>query len=150
MEVVSYDPKEPQSFVALSHVWADGLGNPHAMRLLHCQVSRLRNLVEELQAVTRTEDPDARSRWNPELYLWCDTLCCPIEAPHKGKALDKLVDVYRSATNVLVLDQSIEKFRYAELDPLEAGARLATSRWTQRLWTFIGQPCSNSFQRPSS
>jgi hypothetical protein len=43
-------------YVALSHVWADGLGNPSSNSLHRCQLARLKGLLEWLDTSTITMD----------------------------------------------------------------------------------------------
>ncbi|ROV93518.1 hypothetical protein VSDG_06812 [Cytospora chrysosperma] len=59
VRVEAFDPAIP--YVAISHVWADGLGNPTANALPGCQVDRLTSLVAKLQksTVDDTDDPYA-------------------------------------------------------------------------------------------
>lgn len=87
------EPYQPSmSYVALSHVWADGLGNPEENALPRCQVARVARHIAVL---------DKSDGW-----LWLDTLCCPTETEGKMIALQRMADVYRNAHNVLVLDAS--------------------------------------------
>ena len=111
-------------YVALSHVWADGLGNPHANALQQCQVFHIRELIDNISVGK-----------NP-LLLWIDTLCCPaIEGPGKDLAISKLVDVYRHAKHVLVLDASLTSYPSAPMSLPEKLLRIFTSPWMRRLWT---------------
>lgn len=122
-------------YVALSHVWADGLGNPQATALPRCQLFRLKALVNKLDRdVTRNwwDRPESPS----EMLLWCDTLCCPVAPPEwKNMALAKMYRTYDEASEVLVLDQSLICRRVGEMRPDEACLRIAASRWMTRLWT---------------
>ncbi|KAI7280751.1 hypothetical protein KC345_g4562 [Hortaea werneckii] len=130
------------SYVALSHVWADGLGNPGAIELPPCQLLRLRDLVHRTgRRLSRGTVPSQ----SDELYLWCDTLCCPVvtschdpeeEKRPKKLALAKMQDVYSKATHVLVLDRAILPYDYETIGAVEAGLRIFTSRWWRRLWTY--------------
>lgn len=43
-----------RKYVALSHVWSDGLGNPSRNTLPMCQLSRLRSLLDELDRLEST------------------------------------------------------------------------------------------------
>lgn len=134
------------AFVAISHVWADGLGNPKSNVLPSCQLVRLRSLIASLQCRKQWKDggesgpPDDR-----ELFLWCDTLCCPvveIEAmnspprSHKQLALGRMRKVYTQATYILVLERSLYLYSNRDIGMIESAMRLLTSRWMQRLWTF--------------
>ncbi len=76
-------------YVAISHVWSDGLGNPNHNSLPFCQIKRLQELVQE-------------STGKP-LPFWIDTICVPLEERLRGKAIANMAKVYRSAAAVLVL-----------------------------------------------
>lgn len=134
-------------YVALSHVWADGLGNPDANALPRCQLSNLRKLVQELNIAAHSRDTrDHRAKAKDaeeeheeeeeELLLWCDTLCCPVQ-PKKAKhlALEYMYRTYRNATHVLVLDASLMQYNVESLDIDEVSMRILTSPWMRRLWT---------------
>ncbi|MCJ1388795.1 hypothetical protein MMC18_001645 [Xylographa bjoerkii] len=117
-------------YVALSHVWADGLGNPHANSLPRCQLLDLRDLADEVFKAGRLKDQE------PELpLLWLDTLCCPA-APGRGKsiAIGLMRHTYRAATHVLVLDNTLRCYSYKDMGVLEAAVRIFTSPWMRRLW----------------
>lgn len=67
VELVESDINTP--YIAISHVWADGLGNPFANSLHCCKLARLRDLVSSL-------DDAGQSDSEPPL-IWLDILCCP-------------------------------------------------------------------------
>ncbi|MCJ1390490.1 hypothetical protein MMC18_003350 [Xylographa bjoerkii] len=68
-----------------------------------------------------------------EIYLWIDTLCCPVN-PAESKALViKLLEyTYQKASYVLVLDGGLVVCNYADIPVYEALARIFTSAWLQR------------------
>ena len=122
------------SYVALSHVWADGLGNPIATALPHCQLLRLKTLIDNLDI--GDIDGSHSSRDVPEILLWCDTLCCPVVSKEaKSMALRQMYRTYDEASMVLVLDRSLISHRFGGMSVDEACVRIATSRWMTRLWT---------------
>ena len=125
------------SYVALSHVWADGLGNPTATALPRCQLSRLKVLIDNVNfkylnmSIALDGPEDA-----PEMLLWCDTLCCPVVSKEaQSMALSLMYRTYDEATVVLVLDRSLISHRVGGMRDDEAGLRIAASRWMTRLWT---------------
>jgi hypothetical protein len=70
------------------------------------------------------------------LLFWIDTLCCPaIDGPGKRLAISKLVNVYRGAKHVLVLDVSLTSYSSAPMSLSEKLLRIFTSPWMRRLWT---------------
>ncbi|KAI6840569.1 hypothetical protein KC342_g2797 [Hortaea werneckii] len=133
IEVVPYrstgdDTDTGTPYVALSHVWAEGLGNPVADALPHCQLDYVYKCVESL----RRELGFQRRK----LLVWLDTLCCTVSSPkHRNMCLQQMQQIYRDATAVLVLDAQLSHFSTSELDSVEICARLLFSTWMRRLWT---------------
>ena len=117
-------------YVALSHVWADGLGNPKANSLPRCQLLHLSNLARSLRARLSLQNPQT------ELLLWCDTLCCPISPQWaRNRVLAHMKSIYEQATCVLVLDASLQPYESEVMGPEETCARIIASGWMRRLWT---------------
>lgn len=135
-------PSQPTSrYVALSHVWADGLGHPYANALPRCQLSDLGKRIQELDIATRSRGAQAHHVKEEdveegELLLWCDTLCCPVQPTEaKDLALEYMYRTYRYATHVLVLDASLMRCDFESLGIDEVSMRILTSPWMRRLWT---------------
>ena len=116
-------------YIALSHIWADGLGNPHENALPRCQLDFLRRTIKEYYEDVLPEEFAG-------VLLWCDTLCCPVQ-PGKAKdiALAQMKQTYLKAARVLVFDTSLAKQDIKTMDLYEACIRIVNSRWTRRLWT---------------
>lgn len=131
IECVDSGPEKP--YVALSHVWANGLGNPRLNALPRCQLAKLGDYIRDIegQGEQHASGPSLGS-----LHLWIDTLCCPVEPPeYKTLAISLLRKTYLEAAHVLVLDAGIQSVAEGEIEPHEALLRIETSAWTQRLWT---------------
>ena len=113
---------ENGDYVAISHVWSDGLGHsPGVNALPECQIRRLHDLI----LVTGLREP----------IVWIDALCVPAEnGPGKRSALAQMADVYRNATNVLVLDSDLLLTPSSSCNE-EILLRIALSKWMRRLWT---------------
>lgn len=123
IDVVS--SKGDKQYVALSHVWADGLGNPAANALPRCQLAHVARIVKKLEQAS-----------GGPLILWLDTLCCPTTSPpHRQQCLLRMRDIYSQASHVLVLDAHLSYYNAGDLDSVEVCARLMFSGWTRRLWT---------------
>ena len=117
-------------YVAISHVWADGLGNPHRNALQKCQLLYLQRLLTSLSK-TQLE-----GKGTPKTLFWLDTLCCPISpAEIKAVAIGQMRRTYQEASHVLVLDSSLQQSEGARMGDLETSVRLFTSGWMHRLWT---------------
>lgn len=117
-------------YVAISHVWSDGLGNPERNAIYKCQLDRLQSLV-------------ARSS-SPALPIWLDAISCPREYKHmrerSNKAYDQAISfmrrTYQDADFVLVLDHSLFDLSVKTLTNLGILLRLISCGWTRRLWTY--------------
>lgn len=68
VEVHQYRPN--MAYVALSHVWADGLGNPHDMNLPRCQMLKLRGLLAGISEKTFRFGDELERPADKELYIW--------------------------------------------------------------------------------
>ncbi|KIX96649.1 uncharacterized protein Z520_07368 [Fonsecaea multimorphosa CBS 102226] len=133
--------KATPGYVAISHVWADGLGNSVNNQLPSCQVSRLAGLVSTLTG--RAAQP-----------FWIDTFGIPRDLEQRKKALAVMEPTYRLAEKVLVLDGGLQQhlmYRtieselvtvdFVEAEQTRAGValelllRIVCCSWTSRLWT---------------
>ncbi|EXJ94977.1 hypothetical protein A1O1_00095 [Capronia coronata CBS 617.96] len=109
-------------YVAVSHVWSDGLGHPPGINSLpECQVRRLRSLIHQTGM--------------KEANIWIDSLCVPAHIGlAKRNALARMASVYRGARAVLVLDSDLLSIpSYCSNEELLL--RVALCTWMRRLWT---------------
>ena len=104
-----------KNYVAISHVWADGIGNPEANSLPQCQLVRLSDIVDGMN------DGDQRAA------IWLDTLCCPIDPEGKNLALSRMRRTYFEPRRVLVLDSTLYCYKSQDKRPAEVNARILTS-----------------------
>ena len=142
LDVVKYTGVE--DFVAISHVWANGLGNPCQNSLPSCQVNYLHGLVSAIGENKVPGDGDSypsstsvsEQGHRGFRYLWIDSLCCPAtESAAKDVSIRLLKETYQRAKYVLVLDAGLTACDAKDLSPAEVAARIFTSTWLQRLWT---------------
>lgn len=113
-------------YVAVSHVWSDGLGDPVANSLPRCQLVHISHLVNALYGPADRPIP-----------FWMDTLCCPREprdATHL--AIQYMRKTYSEADKVLVLEKYLRSHPVEAMSAFERMARIFCSSWTLRLWTF--------------
>lgn len=135
---VDYDTEQPQlsieaankgsfrEYVAISHVWVDGLGGSTEKGLDTCQVLRLSTLVNNT-----TGRPAGESA-----KFWIGSLCIP---SHKSNvyvpALIGIRDVYSCVTSVLIIDKLVQQCSSTDLMEI-LFASIYMSAWMQRMWTF--------------
>jgi hypothetical protein len=110
-------------YVAISHVWLDGLGNHDRNSLPLCQLLRLQRLVNNLY------EPDD---W--PIPFWIDTINVPLEPEERKLAIINLDRTYKEAEKVLVLDSTLLEAG-DDLGSTEILMRIACSNWARRLWT---------------
>ncbi|KJZ79185.1 hypothetical protein HIM_01336 [Hirsutella minnesotensis 3608] len=147
LQVVKY--RENMPFVAISHVWSDGKGNPDCNALPRCQLQHIQAKVTELYSAPRR---DGRPEWtmfgpwkrhsprDPHRQpagFWMDTLCVPVAEEHKdlrSKVIKQMRAIYEAADRVLVLDDRVEQLAVSS-SICDRAARLVVSNWQSRIWT---------------
>jgi hypothetical protein len=113
-------------YVAISHVWSDGLGNPSANALYCCQLQRIQDMVNGLGSTVPSSDP---------IHFWVDTLCVPVHnVEDRRMALSNMAKYYSEASCVLVLDADLMACS-TTVSPNELLMRVSLSTWMRRLWT---------------
>ncbi|EXJ58384.1 hypothetical protein A1O7_05809 [Cladophialophora yegresii CBS 114405] len=119
------DSQRAVAYVAISHVWSHGLGNPKENSLPRCQLARLGSMVANLY-------PDG---WGTVPY-WIDTVCVPTHPPEaRALAIMNLRRTYRQADIVLVVDAYLEQIDSSHLLVPEIALYITCSTWLTRLWT---------------
>jgi Heterokaryon incompatibility protein (HET) len=118
IRVAHRDPSK--NYIAISHVWSHGLGNPNTNSLPSCQIFRIWHLLKQFHP------KDA------EAGFWIDTLCVPISGPCRKSSICRMGSIYRQARVVLVLDEELQQ---TGADAIERVTRLSSSTWQRRLWT---------------
>ncbi|KAH8589133.1 hypothetical protein B0O99DRAFT_676973 [Bisporella sp. PMI_857] len=117
-------------YVAISHVWADGMGNPKTNSLPRCQIVRLQRLVNNISS--QIESPDR------PISFWMDTLCVPVASDLKSYrilSIRKMKDIYKSASAVLVVESLMVSTPWEGSD-YDKSLSIYFSNWNKRLWTF--------------
>jgi hypothetical protein len=107
-----------REYIAISHVWSHGLGNPSKNALPLCQIQLLFKRIRAIASL--------------DVVLWIDTISVPIQPQWKTTAISKLRDVYSKANKVLVIDCHLQQ---VDSNWLEQSLQLLASEWMQRLWT---------------
>ncbi|RPD65488.1 hypothetical protein L227DRAFT_540288, partial [Lentinus tigrinus ALCF2SS1-6] len=107
-------------YVAISHVWADGLGSTAEVGLPACHLSHIASLTRRLV---------------PSGAFWLDALCIPEENTSRTRAIALMAQTYEHAAKVLVTDGGIRTQCSLSSPKEECILRIATSGWMQRIWT---------------
>ncbi|KAI0737349.1 hypothetical protein C8Q80DRAFT_1076534, partial [Daedaleopsis nitida] len=120
-EALAVRSAEDSPYVAISHVWADGLGSTTEDGLPTCQIARIAAHAREFV---------------PDGAFWVDALCVPAVRELRKRAIRLMADTYRRAETVVVFDSGIRALRTSPIAPFnEIFLRIATSGWMQRVWT---------------
>ncbi|KAF2731868.1 hypothetical protein EJ04DRAFT_578761 [Polyplosphaeria fusca] len=147
-------------YVAISHVWADGLGNPCANSLPDCILRQLHSWLNNLPLAAydvgitmggRRFDASRLDYVAPTTWFWMDTLCIPVDdslAEIRNTAINDMATIYLGSSQVLVLDTELLNISTRvddTYDATEVLARIAFSMWSRRSWTFqeggLGAEC---------
>lgn len=130
-----------EGYVAFSHVWAHGLGNPDVNGLPRCQLSRLGQLATYVASRSMKQERglpvDPSPPEHQTIAFWIDTLCIPVGdefAKSRRQGILRLTDVFRDAEAVLVLDKEVEHVS-ASVSYLKKELRVITYDWMRRVWT---------------
>lgn len=108
-------------YVAISHVWADGLGSTTEQGLYWCQAKRLARFASDAAGLGTA--------------FWVDSLCIPEAKEYRKEAIAMMKSVYQNATKVVVVDRSICQ-QSAQQPIMSLIYIVAASSWMQRLWTY--------------
>ena len=118
---------QENDYVALSHVWDEGLYADPGNRGLP------RSIIEQLFAMLQP----LNAKW-----LWLDSLAVPggrrdltlNEESVKTKLINNMDKVYRNARYVVILDSLLSRLK--SQDPMDVGVTVLFSRWATRVWTY--------------
>ena len=121
IEVTAADSSTP--YVAISHVWSDGMGNPRANAMPICQLERISSIC--------------KSENGSHMPFWIDTLCCPTEPEEATElAIILMRKTYHEAAAVVVLDEWLSSCSAQSVPAPDIMLRIMLSGWSRRLWTF--------------
>ncbi|KAL5044251.1 hypothetical protein BDW71DRAFT_209463 [Aspergillus fruticulosus] len=132
LDLTPYETGIP--YIAISHVWSHGLGNPDENALWSCQLLDLDGLHKRCW---QDQDINNTAIETRPMYFWLDTLCLPLR-PHaiRKAAIKQMRHCYENATFVLVLDKHIRRCTaYAPSVAIEPLLQIAISDWRYRVWT---------------
>ncbi|KAJ0415774.1 hypothetical protein BJY00DRAFT_292882 [Aspergillus carlsbadensis] len=147
--------KTSTRYASISHVWADGLGNPHTNSLPNCQLGllyeRARMLLTDKEYVPKYENGPygplhtgaarlahafGSSRRGDSVLVWIDTLCIPHAREVRGLAIQRIRDTYLNAYRTMIIDSEIKQVESSAASSLELCLRVIyCSGWIRRLWT---------------
>ncbi|KAF3920252.1 hypothetical protein AA313_de0207748 [Arthrobotrys entomopaga] len=128
-EIYLVESEPDVEYVAISHVWSDGLGNVELNAIPRCQMLRLSRMVRDVGG----EDSDF-------VLFWLDTVCVPPDSANLKDAQDMAIGLmrqtYEEAAAVLVLDSWLFGTSSLGKSDAELLLQIFCSSWTKRLWTY--------------
>ena len=152
LRVVQY--RRGMLFVAMSHVWKDGLGNPFDNSLPLCQIQHIQKSVCEMYKDSDEPHKDEEilasesiKRQFPKGYIpiWMDTFCIPVQDEHKAIrkiAIATTRQVYEEAHKTLAIDAELKQLSLKSLswkrppvDRVSFVFHFWMGAWNSRLWT---------------
>jgi hypothetical protein len=136
VEVVEY--RAGMEYVAISHIWSDGLGNQNHNWLPKCQIVHLIQAVKTAQKETHGGKANTGGDGSgiATALFWIDTICVPRsedDITFRHMALARMAATYQDSAMVLVLDA--ELYHTSLRTNLEGIIRLICCNWMRRLWT---------------
>ncbi|KAJ5442416.1 hypothetical protein N7445_005423 [Penicillium cf. griseofulvum] len=146
-----------RQYLAISHVWSDGLGNTEGNSLPICQMKFLyeqaRCVLTGDEYVPRYENgpfgplhtgtarlahlvSNKALRRDESVLLWIDTLCIPHQPDVRSLAIQRMREVYLDGYRTMIIDSEMRKVNASSSTHLELLLRvLYCSGWIRRLWT---------------
>ncbi|KAJ5177527.1 uncharacterized protein N7500_000226 [Penicillium coprophilum] len=146
-----------KQYLAISHVWSDGLGNTEGNSLPHCQLRVLYGQAKSVltgdEYVPRYDNGPFGSfhtstarlahfvsnkalRRDDSVLVWIDTLCIPHQPDVRSLAIQRIREVYIDAYRTMILDSEMRNVNASSASHLELLLRvLYCSGWIRRLWT---------------
>lgn len=149
-------------YIAISHVWADGLGNATGNSVYYCQLEQIQRQLSNLPVYdegvflamhTGLFNFDfSRMKFSIGLpdhtstLFWLDILCIPAKCLSgvqdtdvrrlRKKAVSQIPTVFAGAAQVLVLDAELQTLRLSASQLPEIFAQIIGCNWAKRAWTY--------------
>lgn len=153
-ELVKAEPRT--RYVAISHVWSGGLGNPHSNTIATCQLRRLYEICGQTLRDSRPFEALSACTFSAtqrKVHFWLDTLCIPVGDENQGAkkiSIARMSRIYSEATRVLVLDVDLQKVTSKDINAEQLLSRIICSSWMYRCWTLqeasLSRPQTCCFQ----
>ncbi|PCH43510.1 hypothetical protein WOLCODRAFT_138382 [Wolfiporia cocos MD-104 SS10] len=165
LHATEYDEHARTRYVAISHVWSDGMGNEQQNSLPACQLSRLQDLVNrtytephdfhrhppidlgdpENESVDGSEpcgdstDDEMEDPPDPDadtsVGFWMDTLCVPVALDSLRKAAIRKMAAIYRSAHRVLVLDAYLQRIPRDSDITEKSIRVYLSNWSRRLWT---------------
>ena len=157
---VAASAKDVVRYVAISHVWAHGMGNTKSNSLPLCRLRCLsltaRRALTPIRIFPDSEAPEKNRSAEPDVEdtqaesakstpFWVDTLCIPRTMKYRKLAISRLREVCQEAATVLAISADLAGILPNGLystglscerrSAAECAAWMLSTAWMRRLWT---------------
>ena len=123
--------EQDTQYIAVSHVWAHGLGSTTEVGLPLCA---LRLLASRVITLFDAVVPSSKKSASNSAYFWIDALGVPKNDLYRKKAIVNMAEIYSNAASVLVLDEDLTKTAFLEHTLATNLMYIYLSDWNSRLW----------------
>ena len=120
-------------YVAISHVWVDGMGSISEKGLPKCHVKFLSEAVMAAHLSIRENEEDDNEQMSV-VPFWVDSLSVPGERDLRNEAIVQMSATYAAAAAVLVVDASMMHLSITD-SMVQQVMVLYVSGWVRRMWT---------------
>ena len=132
--VVKFENQKLTPYVAISHVWSDGLGGCAEDGLPQCQIDFFRGVLDQCRKLSLC---DAH-------YLWIDSMCIAEDRSLRQKAVSNIKEYFEQATGVVVLDSRLRSHSINDNTHDSLFLNYVTASWNRRIWTLQESHISNN------
>jgi len=130
LELIQFDGQT--RYIAISHVWAEGLGNPNTNGLPVCELARIQDRVNKASTSGKAD-----LSLEQNIPFWMDTLCVPVQGEnHEYRKLSiiRIAETFQRAHKTLILSIDLEATS-VQAPQEELAFRITSNSWWRRLWT---------------
>ena len=149
MKIKLVPVQQDTTYIAISHVWAGGMGNPHHNTLPECQLRRLtfpiKRLKKSFSGLPKLTD---HAHLDSPIHFWMDTFCVPVGEGFtlaRKAAIGSMAKIYTRATTVLVLDPELQSINHKEIPTESLLAYVICSACISQCWTLQEASLSQSW-----
>jgi hypothetical protein len=135
IELIKYDSHV--RYIAISHVWSDGLGCQDQVNALpQCQLDLLDERLKDFRSSQTMKDPSWWFTGKPIYFI--DSLCLPVGRENqrsRNLGIARLARTFAQAHCVFVLDWELQQIAHRILPPVQQFAHISCAAWSGRCWT---------------
>lgn len=119
-------------YATISHVWADGYGNPKSNELNLCQLKFFAKIFNKIRTTYMPQLSTERL-----IPFWIDSLAIPVGDSYKEqrkRAIGRIHEIFCNAKYTIVIDNGLIEMEEGT-EYHEGAMKILASGWMRRLWT---------------